>query len=171
MSLRTISNPDNFRENIRKQIDQKLKDEKASSNLEKGIFNYTLKEAERQKIVKKWDNKFFVQIYLDHLKSILNNLNDKWIEEIKSGAIQSHKLAFMTHQELAHEKWGDLIEKKSKRDKNKFEMNMEAATDLFTCRKCKGKRCVYVQQQIRSSDEPMTCFITCLDCGKRWKQN
>ena len=169
MSLRTIENSENFRANIRKKIYKKLNDEKASLNLEKGIFNYALKEADNRKIVKKWDNKFFVQIYLNHLKSILVNLNDKWIEEIKNGSIQSHKLAFMTHQELNHEKWAVLIEVKSKRDKNKFETNVAAATDTFTCRKCKNNKCTYYQMQTRSADEPMTTFVTCITCENRWK--
>ena len=137
--------------------------------MEKGIFNYALKEAEQRKIVKKWDNKLFVQIYLNHLRSILNNLNDKWVEEISSETIQSHKLAFMTHQELNHELWAELIEAKSKRDKNKFETNLAAATDTFTCRKCKANQCTYYQMQTRSADEPMTTFVTCIPCGNRWK--
>ena len=169
MSLRIIENPDNFRANIRKKIDKKLNNEKASLNLEKGIFNYTLKEADNRKIVKKWDNKFFVQIYLDHLRSILINLNDKWIDAINSGEIQSHKLAFMNHQELDYDRWAEMIDIKSKRDKNKFEVNMAASTDTFTCRKCKGNKCTYYTQQVRSADEPSTIFVTCLQCGNRWK--
>ena len=169
MSLRKIENPDNFRANIRKKIDNKLNDEKASLNLEKGIFNYTLKEADRLKIVKKWDNKFFVEIYLNHLRSILNNLNDKWIEAINSCEIQPHKIAFMNHQELNHDKWAELIDTKSKRDKNKFEVNMAAATDTFTCRKCKGNKCTFYTQQTRSCDEATTIFVQCILCNNRWR--
>jgi DNA-directed RNA polymerase subunit M/transcription elongation factor TFIIS len=169
MSLRTIEDPDKFRANVRGKIDKKLNDIKASSNLEKGIFNYVLKEADRHKIVKKWDNKFFVQIYTSHLKSILENLNEEWIKEIKDGSIQSHKLAFMTHQELNNDRWSKLIEQKSKRDANKFEVNMAAATDTFTCRKCKGKKCTYYTQQTRSCDEATTIFVQCVSCGNRWK--
>ena len=139
------------------------------TNLEKGIHNWALKEATNKKVVKKWDNKLFVQIYLNHLRSILNNLNDKLVEEISSETIQSHKLAFMTHQELNHELWAELIEAKSKRDKNKFETNLAAATDTFTCRKCKANQCTYYQMQTRSADEPMTTFVTCIPCGNRWK--
>jgi hypothetical protein len=57
MSIRKIENPDTFRANVRQKLDGILENEKNSANLEKGIFNYTLKEAERRKIVKKWDNK------------------------------------------------------------------------------------------------------------------
>jgi transcription elongation factor S-II len=169
MSLYKIENPDLFRANIRKKLNEKFEDEKDGDNLEKGIFNYTLKEAEQRKVVKKWDNKYFVLIYLNHLRSILNNLNHYWISEVKNDSIKSHKIAFLTHQEFDHDRWSTLIETKSKRDKNKFEYNRSAATDTMTCGKCKQKECDYYQMQTRSADEPMTTFCQCLRCGNRWK--
>ncbi len=42
-------------------------------------------------------------------------------------------------------------------------------SDLFKCGKCGQKRCTYTQLQTRSSDEPMTTFVFCMDCGNRWK--
>jgi len=169
MSSRKIENSEQFRSNIRAKINEKLNNEKHSINLEKGIFNYALKEADQRKIVKKWDNKHFVQIYLDRLRSIYTNLNDNIIEQINSEVIKAHVVAFMTHQELNPEKWTKLIEVKAKRDANKFETNIAAATDTFTCRKCKGNQCTYYQMQTRSADEPMTCYISCVLCGNRWK--
>jgi transcription elongation factor S-II len=170
MPTRKIENPEQFRSNIRDKLKDILKTDKYAINLEKGVYNWTLKEASNKKVVKKWDNPFFVQIYLDHLRSIYINLkNDRLIDMINKNEIKSQDIAFMTHQEIYPEKWEELIKSKSIRDKNKFEQNVEAATDTFTCRKCKSKKCTYYQMQTRSADEPMTIFVTCIECGNRWK--
>jgi transcription elongation factor S-II len=173
MTIRKISDPVLFRENIRKELSLILNDDKHSLNLEKGIFNYSLKEATLRKVVKKWDNSYFVQIYTDHLRSIYNNLNDNnyILNQILNGELKPHTVAFMTHQEMRPDIWETMIQAKMKRDKHKFDTNVEAATDVFKCRRCKSNKTTYYQQQIRSADEPMTTFITCLDCGNRWKQN
>lgn len=39
----------------------------------------------------------------------------------------------------------------------------------FTCRKCKGTKTSHYSLQTRSSDEPMTVFVCCLNCGNRWR--
>ena len=171
MSLKKIEHPEQVRAKIMEKIDEILINPKNSANLEKGIFNYSLKEAERRKVIKKWDNAGFVHIYTSHLRSIIHNINKNThiLEQINDGTIQSHTVAFMTHQELRPEKWDELILKKSITDKHKFEGNIEASTDTFTCRKCKSKKCTFMGVQTRSSDEATTIFVTCLDCGNRWK--
>ena len=68
------------------------------------------------------------------------------------------------------EKWKTLIENKKIRDENKYIPKIEASTDDFTCGKCKSTKCTYYQLQTRSADEPMTTFVTCLDCGNRFKR-
>lgn len=170
-TVKTIPNSEHFRDKIRDKIETKLGSKNSSINLEIGIYNYAIKEADRRKIVKKWDNKAFVRIYLDHIKSILINLNENIIEQIKNKEIKAQNVAFMTHQELCPQKWASALERKAIRDKVKFENKMEATTDTFTCRKCKSNRCSYYLLQTRSADEPMTCYVSCLDCGKRWKTN
>jgi transcription elongation factor S-II len=168
--MRKIDNPEIFRNNIRCKLNIIIQNEKHSLNLEKGVFNYALKEATNRKVVKKWDNPYFVQIYTDHLRSIYLNLkNVDFLKMIKNEEIKAHIAAFMTHQEINHQKWDPLIQLKIKRDKSKYETNMEAATDTFKCRKCHNNKCTYYQLQTRSADEPMTTFVTCLECGNRWK--
>jgi len=170
ITMHTIKNPTNFRSNICVKLCDIIGDEMISINLEKGVFNYAIKEGTSKKIIKKWDNSRFVQLYLDRLRSVYINLkNVELLDQIKSGEITPQTLAFMTHQEMNQTRWKELIEQKIKRDINKYETKIQASTDMFTCRKCKSKRCTYYELQTRSADEPATIFITCLDCGKNWK--
>jgi transcription elongation factor S-II len=170
MSVRKIEDSETFRANIRKKLVGIFENDKCATNLEKGVYNWALKEATNLRVVKKWDNPFFVIIYLDHLRSIYINLkNEKLVNMVNSGEMKAHEIAFMSHQEMRPDVWDTLIQAKTIRDTNKFEINLEASTDTFKCRKCFSKRCTYMMQQIRSSDEPMTIFVTCLDCSARWK--
>ena len=63
MPIRKIENPEQFRSNIRKKLEEFF-ETKDAINLEKGIHNWAIKEATNKKVVKKWDNQFFIQIYL-----------------------------------------------------------------------------------------------------------
>ena len=160
-----------FRENIRNEFSKIVDSSDLATNLEKGVFNFAIKEATIKKEVKKWENPWFVQLYTDRLRSIYINLkNPSILEQIKSGELLPQTFAFMTHQEMNPERWKELIEKKKLVDKNKYDTQLVARTDMFTCGKCKSKRCTYYTMQTRSADEPETIFITCLDCGKNWKR-
>ena len=165
----TIKDPEIFRKNIKNKLLEKVKTEKHAVNLEKGIFNWTIKECTNRKVVKKWENQYFVQIYLDKLKCVYFNLNDKILTKLFNNEITSQDIAFMTHQELDYDRWEKLIQAKNKRTENKCETNIVASTDTFKCRKCHSKECTYYQMQTRSADEPMTTFVTCIKCDNRWK--
>lgn len=166
-----IPNPDSFRKNVRTKLQNIIEDEELSRFLEIGIYNYTIKEANSHKIIKKWDNVHFTQVYLDRLRTIYLNLKkDELLNLIKTGEVTPQSVAFMTHQEMDSEHWKTLIERKIKRDASKFKTNIEASTDMFTCKKCHSKRSTYYELQTRSADEPATIFVTCLDCGKKSKR-
>ena len=167
-----VSNPEKFRENVRTKLGAILSTNESAmvTNLEKGIYNFAIKEANSKKIVKKWENPHFSQLYVDRLRSIFINMkNPLLLEQIKNKEILAQSVAFMTHQEYNPERWSSLIDKKIKRDASKYTDNIQASTDMFTCKKCRSKRCTYYELQTRSADEPATIFITCLDCGKHWK--
>jgi transcription elongation factor S-II len=168
--MRKIENPEEFRNNVINKLKDILKNDKLASNLEKGIFNYSLKHAEKINVVKKWDNNYFVKIYVNRLRTIRSNLKDeKLFKSIINKKIKAHEVAFMSHQEMQPDNWSELLELKKIRDENKYEPKLEASTDDFKCWKCKSKKCTYYQLQTRSADEPMTTFVSCLDCGNRWK--
>jgi DNA-directed RNA polymerase subunit M/transcription elongation factor TFIIS len=175
-NIEAIAYPDQFRAEIRKRIIGILVNHESqyavngpaqpcddidtiSTNIEKGIFNWTIQHASKNNIVKKWSNSFFVTLYIDRLRSVYINLKKPDV----SSAVLSGNI------KICPEKWKKLIEDKKIRDKQKYEPNIEASTDNFTCNKCKSKKCTYYQLQTRSADEPMTTFVTCLECGKRWK--
>ena len=146
-----VANPVEFRKNLITNINKIIKNEKLSTNIEKGIFNYTIKTCKERNIVRKWDNKYFVQIYMDRFKSIYININPKstagkrtLLNKIKKKKIKAKELAFMNHQELNPKMWKQLIEAKIKRDKNLTEVDMSAATDEFHCRKCKKNLCMVI---------------------------
>jgi DNA-directed RNA polymerase subunit M/transcription elongation factor TFIIS len=166
----TIKHPNDFRKKVAKRLTVLLDDERNGINLEKGIFNFTIREAQYRKVIKKWSNRHFVRIYQSKLWTVLSNVSKPTImEAIKTGDMESQQLAFMTHQEINPERWNDLITRKMKRDESKMSQRIEASTDMFTCKRCKSKKCTYYELQTRSADEPATIFITCIDCGKNWR--
>ena len=166
----------NFRENIRSQIKSKFDlSENQSKNIEINVFNYSVNECKNRNIVRKWDNKYFVQIYTDKFRSIYNNINPindankEILKSIKNKKISTKNIAFMTHQELKPGLWKELIDAKINRDKNFGKEDELLATDEFKCFKCKKNKCTYYQQQTRSADEPITTFVSCLNCGNKWR--
>ena len=168
--MRKIDNPETFRKNIRGKFQELLENEKMAINLEKGIYNYALKESTNRKVVKKWDNPYYIQIYLDRMRSVYLNLTKpELLQIVKDRTVPVKTLAFMTHQEMQPDKWDALIQAKIKKDKSKYDVQQEAMTDTFKCRKCHSKKCSYYQMQTRSADEPMTTFVTCIECANRWK--
>ena len=121
--------------------------------------------------MKKWENSPFVQLYVDRLRSLYMNLkHEDILHAIQNDELKVQTYAFMTHQEMKPSIWKELLEKKALMENSKFETDLVANTDMFTCGKCKSKKCSYYTMQTRSADEPETIFISCLDCGKNWKR-
>ena len=99
--MRNIANPTEFRTNISNKLNAIIEDDTLCVNVERGVFNYSLKEASSKKIIKKWENPRFVQIYLDRLRSIYINLKDtSFLNRIKNGEVTPLNIASMTHQEM-----------------------------------------------------------------------
>jgi DNA-directed RNA polymerase subunit M/transcription elongation factor TFIIS len=65
--------------------------------------------------------------------------------------------------------WSGLIAAEKLADESGA-VKLEATTDTFACPKCLSHNCYHFEMQTRSADEPMTTFLTCLDCDTRWKE-
>ena len=89
--------------------------------------------------------------------------------KIQDFKIQPYDLAFLDTYKLYPEIWIDILEEKMKIEKLLKDTLLETATDMFKCSRCKQRKTIYCEVQTRSSDEPMTKFITCLHCGCQWK--
>lgn len=141
-----------------------------TDELEEGLYKWTVEEAGRKDVPPTWDQPLFTQLYQDRLFMLSRNLAHESVRQmILREEIPAATFAFMTHMEMQPERWKEALLRKSVRDKHKFQQTVEANTDAFTCRKCRSKECTYYALQTRSADEPMTLFVTCINCGNRWK--
>ena len=152
-------------------------DEEIAHKVEESIFRFTKDTSKKRKIPVNWDSILFKKIYINKSRSMFSNLkkdsyvrNTNLLKKINSNEIDVINIASMTNQELFPEHWKELLDAKYKKDKFMYEGKTEAMTDQFKCGRCKSRECTYYEMQTRSADEGMTCFITCLNCGNRWKQ-
>lgn len=169
--MRTITDPIKTRSVLVDKLSTIIGSKNNSAkNLEKGIYNYTIDEASRKNLVKKWENIHFVEIYLTRFRTIFTNLRTSpyLLEQIKSKKWKPHEIAFLSHYEMSPERWEKLIADKRERDKNIYDVQQKINSD-FKCKRCKSNNCSYYQLQTRSADEPMTTFVTCHSCSNRWK--
>tara|TARA_B100001057_G_scaffold492325_2_gene584490 strand:- start:526 stop:1050 length:525 start_codon:yes stop_codon:yes gene_type:complete len=168
---------DPFRQKYVIILDKELNNIELSRNIEKELYNSAIKISKQRFIERKWNNKLFKHLYISKLRSFYSNIakdsyihNHNFKQKLLDGTISLSQLSELSVYDIFPENWSELLNKKIKRDKLKYEMKPSAMTDQFKCRKCGSRSCSYYEVQTRSADEPMTQFITCLDCGNRWKQ-
>jgi len=171
-----VDNCETFRKNIKNRLFEIIKDKDQSKKIERSIFNFAIQEAKKKGVIKKWDNKNFCNIYIDRFRSIYFNINKKsyvknktFLKKLKKEKLRTKDIINLTHRDMKPKLWKKLIDDKIKRDENYLKGNISASTDEFKCFKCFKRNCTYYQLQTRSADEPMTTFVTCLDCGNRWR--
>ncbi|XP_023874743.1 transcription elongation factor TFIIS [Quercus suber] len=110
-------------------------------------------------------------------QSILFNLKDPKNPDLRRkvllGEIKPETLVTMSAEEMAsHKRQSENIQiqlKSLKRCMHDADEEEKATTDMFQCSRCRERKCTYYQMQTRSADEPMTTYVTCCKCSKRWK--
>ncbi len=122
---------------------------------EKGILDYSTAYANENEVPQLIEN-----IYNTKLDDILESLcNNKDLVKTQNSA---YNLAYLNPDELNPDKYETLIKKKEINEYKKKEIKSSSA---FKCSKCKKNKCAVSQKQILAGDEPLTTFVTCLECG------
>jgi len=113
--------------------------------------------------------------YKNQVRSRVFNLKDKknigLREGLLLGSITAQRLAVMTSAEMASDEVKKQREAFIKEGINDSALAVAEGTKstLIKCGGCGKSNTTYHQAQTRSADEPMTTFVLCNECGKRWK--
>lgn len=139
-----------------------VRDRFGCDEIENAILQRCVQEAQKWLVDIDWDRPAFKEMY-------------------RSRAIQLYRYkdmaATMTPQTFVEtsvvdqkpQRWREIIERTIEKEKALYSQKKTASIFMY-CSSCKKKaKCDYYQLQTRSADEPMTTFVTCLECDKRWK--
>jgi DNA-directed RNA polymerase subunit M/transcription elongation factor TFIIS len=145
--------------------------------LEGIIYKKTCDVATYEEIRMSWNLQAFRDVYMAVTRRIIGNLNPNsyiknknlW-ERFHTKELTLEEIAKQNYYELCPENWQEMVDRQAKREKIQLEGDFSRATDKWMCNGCKKRKCTYYELQTRSADEPMTIFIHCLNCGKRWTQ-
>ena len=140
-----------------------------------GIYNWSLDYATENKMIKSWMNPRFLAVYREKARSICDNLNPTsyvknvhLLDRMKNKEFLPHDLSIMTKDRVHPEMWRNIIDTQVRKDLHIYDQKVEAMTDQYLCMRCKGRKVVYREIQLRSADEPMSIFFSCISCGNRW---
>ena len=158
-------------------INKYLNDNHKSRLIEKSIYNNMINISKKKHIRRNWKNPYFKSLYISKIRSICTNINNQsylnntqFKNRIINDDINCENISQLSPYDIFPENWQKLIDQKIRKEKLKYELKPEAMTDMFKCNRCGSRSCTYYEVQTRSADEPMTQFITCLDCNNHWKQ-
>ena len=133
-----------------------------SNDVETAILQRCVREAQQWLIDIDWDNPVFLGLYR-------NRAVELYPLRGQLSAMEPAEFAEMSPVQQNPARWAELIQKSVEKDKALYSKEVTASIVLY-CSRCKRKtKCDYYQMQTRSADEPMTTFITCLECDKKWK--
>jgi len=146
--------------------------------IELSILNYCIDKCKKLNVIPTWDNPNVTYIYINKGRHLYENLNPKsyiqndyLIKEIQKKEFDLLNIAYLKREEIMPSKWIPLIEENKHKEEIINQSHSAASTELYVCpnRNCRARKAVYKEVQTRSADEPMTLFLTCLVCGKKWK--
>lgn len=145
-----------------------------AKNLEVCLWNWTIRTCIRDSIPRFWSNPALRFRYTTRALSLEFNLthprNPGLGDRVRAGELSVKKFAAMHPCEMFPEMYSDIYERLAAKELRRMAVSHHDAPDgAYTCRACKSKKTQYTCLQTRSADEPMCIYVSCLQCGKRWK--
>jgi DNA-directed RNA polymerase subunit M/transcription elongation factor TFIIS len=144
------------------------------TNLERCIFNWSIRRSKQYGDYPVWENHRFRNRYklkFLELKRIFINC-PATVEKLKAGIAKTNQLIDYDPGELwPGGPWATLQEEIIYKEIRKEVLSRESKNQdgFFRCGRCKSTKTAYYQLQTRSADEPMTTFVSCLTCDAHWK--
>ena len=167
-----------IRSHIVKKYSEITNNDEESKSIDENTFKFVIEHCRKNNISNNIKNAMFKNLYIAKSRQLYHNLkSDSYVNNtqlsklIKKKKIKIELIAYCSYKELFPSRWKKFNKDLEILNKDISDFDKElTTTDQFTCEKCKKSKCVYAQFQIRSSDEPMTSFITCLECGHNWRE-
>jgi len=170
------------------KFDSLLNNKEISEKIENSIYNYTVKKALSLGIENSFENTYFKRIYVNKVMTLYNNLdinsyiyikediqNEEkiapFMKRMLNNEFDINKIAELLPEEINIESWKKQIDRQTANDEFLNSRSIGIKTNEFKCGRCKKRECSYYQLQVRCSDEPMTTFVNCLNCGNKWDFN
>jgi transcription elongation factor S-II len=184
-----------LRDYARRSFASALGEGATARNCERSVYNWAVQETRKSADVASWENRLFRWRYKQKAYGLAQELKRAPCVtaalEVKDGGVKV-KLAVVPQlasrlgrKELDAKKiawypaevlWLDGPAYRTLFKLRQKELAIEEARakeqdyeGLFKCNKCKSTKTSYYQMQTRSADEPMTTYVTCKNCGTKWK--
>ena len=94
-------------------------------------------------------------------RDIIEGISEDILKEIKLKDIIALPI-----EKIGRESFKEIIQRENER---KNRLNNVSYTKAYKCYKCGNNETTVIYVQTRSSDEPMTAFITCVHCKNQFK--
>lgn len=167
-----------IRDKVIENFTELFGNEEFAKSFETEMLHSTAAIAVKENVEVDWSNKVFWNLYRNKSISFYENLkgsnsyvenHEGWLSKLKNKEITIRQFVEMNAFDMCPSRWKSIIEKIIETEKKLYSKS-DAASIFMWCSSCKKKsKCDYYQMQTRSADEPMTTFLTCLECDRRWK--